>query len=342
MAYEERTAVTTCIVTSGSKDARIQAVQSRLTEAFNCDISMASGPGNAKDPFLIHGLIAHVAFMQSDPAVFELGRQLYKALDQVDASAQVPFDRESFKSLTYRLHQISQDSDSLLSSAEVALTGIQCMQAAQMRLLESSSTKKKHEMAQSCSSSRYLQRAIEARKRWLLGAKSRKDTAMNLVSSRNDNCPARLSRSQLILSRGLAKVYNLVAQQDFEANLAIARDTKNDSSSMKTVATLTMVFLPASAVSSFFGMEFFNPGVGDIVISPYLWIFPVVTIPLTGMVFFIWWYWQRFHRGTDKKVVVVHGKSKTDSKYKAPKFKMWTKYASGVSSEKAESSQEVV
>lgn len=184
MTYEEQNAVTTCIMTSGTEDPRVQALRSRLTDAFPGEASLASGSSNATDPFLLHCLVSHISFMQSDPSVFDLGVRLYNALDAVDASAQTPFNRDSFKSLTYKLHQISQDADSLISSAEAGLTGVDCMQAAQMRLMKMSKSKKRHELAWSCSSSKYLQRAIESRKRWLLGAKSRKDTAMNLVSRR--------------------------------------------------------------------------------------------------------------------------------------------------------------
>ena len=63
---------------------------------------------------------------------------------------------------------------------------------------------------------------------------------------------------------------------------------------MKTIAALTMIFLPASAVSSFFGMVFFDntdQGVG-LSVSPDWWLFPVVTLPLTMAVIGAWKWWS--------------------------------------------------
>lgn len=73
---------------------------------------------------------------------------------------------------------------------------------------------------------------------------------------------------------------------------------------MKTIAILTLTFLPGTAVASFFSMQMFNwsPGPGQSVSSPYLWIYFVVTIPLTGMVYAAWfWYFRVTQKHYAKK-----------------------------------------
>lgn len=115
----------------------------------------------------------------------------------------------------------------------------------------------------------YLLQSLESQKRWLQSYKSRKDIAMNLV-------------------------FNLVTQQDSETSTSIARAAKADSESMKTIAILTMVFLPATSVSSFFGMAFFDRSdQGHFRASVAIWIFVVVTLLLTATTFFLWLHWSR-------------------------------------------------
>lgn len=70
----------------------------------------------------------------------------------------------------------------------------------------------------------YLVSAIDLQSSWLKSYKWRKDTAMNLV-------------------------YNMSMQLDSLTNVDMSRDMKNDSSSMHAIASLTMIFLPATAVA---------------------------------------------------------------------------------------------
>ena len=207
--------------------------------------------------------------MHSDSSVFQLGKRLYDALDIVDAAADTLYDRGTMKSLTFKLHQLSQDAESLIQSADIGIDLLDGLRLAQERFLYCSTFRERPEYPPSMNAATYLKKGIEARKRWLLGAKSRKDTAMNLV-------------------------YNMVSQKEAETNMGIAQDTRNDSHSMKAIAALTMVFLPASAVSSFFGMAFFDGQGGVLTITDEWWLFLAVTIPLTASVVIVWRLWQSF------------------------------------------------
>lgn len=88
-----------------------------------------------------------------------------------------------------------------------------------------------------------------------------------------------------------------MAQKDNDVNIGIARATRADSVAMKTIAIVTLTFLPATYVSAILGMNFFsyNPDThgGHITYSPDLWLYFVVSIPLTIAVLTIWWVWQR-------------------------------------------------
>ncbi|KAF6751412.1 hypothetical protein DFP72DRAFT_907517 [Ephemerocybe angulata] len=99
--------------------------------------------------------------------------------------------------------------------------------------------------------------------------------------------------------------YALASQKDNYINLKIAgltskiaTETQKDSSSMITMATMTMLFLPGTFVSTVFSMVFFDtsasPTTGHLGLSiaPSWWLYPVITIPLTILVFIAWNGWR--------------------------------------------------
>ncbi|KAK5995002.1 hypothetical protein PT974_03392 [Cladobotryum mycophilum] len=112
-------------------------------------------------------------------------------------------------------------------------------------------------------------------------------------------------------------VYNLIAQRDTKANIeladksrVIAEATLRDSSSMKTIAVMTLVFLPATFVCasrqppphirrptnfvpntiwSFFSISFFNwQADTKVMASRRIWIYFAVASPLTLVVLLCW------------------------------------------------------
>jgi hypothetical protein len=69
---------------------------------------------------------------------------------------------------------------------------------------------------------------------------------------------------------------------------------QRDTSAMKTVAMVTMAFLPGTFVASFFAMPMLNwdAKVYNEIVSPRFWIYWMVTVPLTTAVFALWWVMQ--------------------------------------------------
>jgi Mg2+ and Co2+ transporter CorA len=73
----------------------------------------------------------------------------------------------------------------------------------------------------------------------------------------------------------------------------IAQETRRDSFAMKTIAVLTMLYLPATFVSSVFGTNFFamssgGPGRPSTVISRNWWIGVLVAAGLTMATMGVW------------------------------------------------------
>jgi Mg2+ and Co2+ transporter CorA len=76
-------------------------------------------------------------------------------------------------------------------------------------------------------------------------------------------------------------------------NLSFHLVTQQDSKSMKTIAFLTLIFLPASTVASIFGSQFFNlsvdqDGVPHFIFSHWFWIMWVIVLPITAILVAIW------------------------------------------------------
>ncbi|MCJ1371249.1 hypothetical protein MMC20_002464 [Loxospora ochrophaea] len=102
----------------------------------------------------------------------------------------------------------------------------------------------------------------------------------------------------------LAVAYNFAQQKDNMTNLEVAADSrsiaqasKHDSSAMRSIAVLTMVFLPGTAVATIFSMPFFQvqngQGQSGLVANQF-WIYWAVTVPLTFVVLLVWIIWIRW------------------------------------------------
>ena len=77
---------------------------------------------------------------------------------------------------------------------------------------------------------------------------------------------------------------NLVSQK-------IATETRNDSAAMKTTAALTMLFLPATFLATVFGMTFFEFSTDGLSVSRQWWVYVVVAVLITLILFVLWWAW---------------------------------------------------
>ncbi|KAI9869101.1 MAG: hypothetical protein M1813_002925 [Trichoglossum hirsutum] len=122
-----------------------------------------------------------------------------------------------------------------------------------------------------------------------------------MINSRK-NLFLRLQNLQRRSQTQLAFTYNFLAQRDNKLNIEVARDSKvlalassRDSTAMKSVAILTIAFLPGTFVASFLAMPLFNwqaQSSGKI-IGNYFWVYWAFTIPLTGIVLGCWVVWIR-------------------------------------------------
>ncbi|PVI04527.1 hypothetical protein DM02DRAFT_668951 [Periconia macrospinosa] len=87
-------------------------------------------------------------------------------------------------------------------------------------------------------------------------------------------------------------------------NLQIAQAVRSDSIPMRTIAYVTLLFLPGALVASIFGMNFFEfeEASRKVVTAESFWMYWAITIPFTGLVVAVWGVWNVFEK---RKEVVV-------------------------------------
>jgi len=86
------------------------------------------------------------------------------------------------------------------------------------------------------------------------------------------------------------QVMGHITRQGTEVSNSIAMETKRDNAQMRSVATLTMVYLPLTSVASIFSMGVFNWNAeqGQSVITYYFWIYCGVAGGLTLLTVITW------------------------------------------------------
>ncbi|KAJ5385164.1 hypothetical protein N7517_003075 [Penicillium concentricum] len=111
------------------------------------------------------------------------------------------------------------------------------------------------------------------------------------------NLRSRSISNEKRLQNEIQLAFNTVAQHDASVTLEIGRATQLDSATMKTIAFVTLTFLPPTFICAIFSMSFFDFG-GDSgwTMSNKFWIYWVFAIPTTVFTTLVWTYWPNVRR----------------------------------------------
>jgi hypothetical protein len=126
---------------------------------------------------------------------------------------------------------------------------------------------------------------------------------------------------QARMSNQLTLILSLFSQEDqsigidiAKASKSIALESRRDSSSMKTLAVVTMVFLPGTFIATFFAMPLFDwQASNGQVVDKRIWIYFLVAIPLTALTCAVWWAWFTLKTRREQKEnedILGHGDKK--------------------------------
>ncbi|KAI1374354.1 hypothetical protein F4677DRAFT_461415 [Hypoxylon crocopeplum] len=83
------------------------------------------------------------------------------------------------------------------------------------------------------------------------------------------------------------------SQYDSQASIEINHSTKSDSASMRWIAIVSLVFLPANLVSSIFSTTFFDVTNDMVSVTKDFWIYWVVLVAVTAVTLAFWFYLPR-------------------------------------------------
>jgi O-antigen/teichoic acid export membrane protein len=110
------------------------------------------------------------------------------------------------------------------------------------------------------------------------------------------------------------QLFHIITQKDTEVTISLAKDSrtiatasKRDSTSMKILAAVTVIYLPGTFTSSLLATSFFewSASGSETVLSHRFWIYWAITIPLTAITVAAWLLWtqreERLHKEQELK-----------------------------------------
>lgn len=122
-----------------------------------------------------------------------------------------------------------------------------------------------------------------------------------------DDRHRRIVNLQRRTSNFVTLLYNLITGHDSTINLniatesaKIARDTRKDSASMKIIAAMTLLYLPATFVCSLFGTNLIALDTSTdgnepvFIVSSLWWLYVAFAVPLTALTMIGFLLWRRF------------------------------------------------
>ncbi|KAL1968398.1 hypothetical protein VTN77DRAFT_1927 [Rasamsonia byssochlamydoides] len=127
--------------------------------------------------------------------------------------------------------------------------------------------------------------------------------------------------------------FNLVSQNNHEVAVELGENSRSDNAMMKTIAIVSLVYLPGTFVSGLFGMNFFNfnpnnasSGVQVWTVSENFWLYWAITGPLTIATMLLWAMWhyhEKFHFRWILRQVLRIRQSRKDRLAEEEKGSIW-------------------
>ncbi|RPA80235.1 hypothetical protein BJ508DRAFT_327543 [Ascobolus immersus RN42] len=297
MNYHAGSNATTYIVISDCPEVpqTVDRIKRQLIDMFALQ---SSSDEHEINPFIIHGMLAKEYTTGFNNSLHTIRHFLFEPLEDVQRVLVKP-DRAALARLTGNLHRLSESIDTLLSRLEFAMMALDSMAIAHAQMFNvireaHDSGTCNHILSMGC-------------------AQKQKDT-ISYLSITLTTLKRKLETYQMARSNAMTLVFNLVTQLDAATNMTIAKATREDSMVMKTIAVLTMVFLPATFASSLFGMSFFQTEEALNGVGMKWWVYVVVAFPLTMLTFggwFGWMYWPALKRLFERIIHNSHSQ-KTD------------------------------
>lgn len=313
--------LTTYVISHTESDTSIDTLKSLLNIAIDTASASNRPAIFMDDPFDIHVILSTLSLESSKHHVKRFRRFMWTQINKVNdhLGGLETGDRSKLGDLTKQLQIVSQNADSHIANADVAIFTASAIREAHSRLDSWLPDSSPFIQKRAEDSIAYVIASMEKQKTWFLNYKQRKDSTMSLV-------------------------YNLVTQQDAANNIQIARSMKKDSTSMTAIAVLTMAFLPGTFTASVVDAGVFGISLGDK--AWLIWL--ITTVPLTLAVMVCWWVYQKTKESNLTKKPVVNDKENTELKIEGSRMSSFRKRSTfgsfsfgGISREKTVTGEEM-
>lgn len=120
------------------------------------------------------------------------------------------------------------------------------------------------------------------------------ECVLSIMAQRQQELSIEIARAQSKLAEESRREQG-ISIEIAKTSQTIAEETKKDGSSMKTLAVVTLIYLPCTTVSSVLAMPLFDWNAdGRNVVSPRVWVFFVIAVPLTAITIGIWRVWLTY------------------------------------------------
>ena len=222
----------------------------------------APHPSSCPDPYWIHSLLMGEVLARHDEAVWNI-RELVREIELNRVSPTNPNPDYT------RLHEISRHAIHVSETLDLAVRTTESMISAHEQLWKVSLASK-DEQKNKLQITRRLQFFEHGLRSLRWRAASNKERLLNEIQF----------------------AFHTVSQYDARTSVKIGRAAQEDSSAMKTISILTLVFLPATFISAVFSMSFFdyNADSGEWSVSEMFWFYWVIAVPFTIFTGLLWFF----------------------------------------------------
>jgi hypothetical protein len=232
-------------------------------------------------PLDLHTTICNLNFETSKWHVEKFRRFQWNVVNEVDdhLAGIEQRDRKKLASWLKNIQIMAQSVDSHLANAQVFMYTARGIQEMATRLKVSHKGRLRQ---RTIDMTDHLVTSMEKQHMWFLNYRGRKDVVMNMI-------------------------FHFNTQEDALNSIELAADMKRDSTSMTSIALLTMMFLPGTFIASVLSAGIFEstPNMASFEVTGLWWLWVVTTVPVTLITIVCWYWWkQRKERENAKRPIL--------------------------------------
>ncbi|KAJ4989324.1 argininosuccinate lyase [Stagonosporopsis vannaccii] len=286
MKYDVQRDLTVYLISHKPSDKAVLALKKQLTTLTYHGAQHHVSNILLDSPLDLHTTICNLNFETSKWHVEKFRRFQWNVVNEVDnhLAGIEQRDRRKLAVWLKNIQIMAQSVDSHLANAQVFLYTARGIHDMASRLKVSHKGRLRQRTIDMTS---HLITSMEKQHMWFLNYRGRKDVVMNMI-------------------------FHFNTQEDALNSIELAADMKKDSTSMTSIALLTMVFLPGTFIASVLSAGIFEstPSMTSFEVTGLWWLWIVTTVPVTLITIACWYWWKQRKQAENAKRPVSSLKKK--------------------------------